>query len=71
MTASTRQKRLPSKRRGTASDAKRRKALPKLLQLLRQGWSRTLLLAYAPKADSEYSGMPLSEIEKRDPRFFD
>ncbi len=42
-----------------------------ILQILYRGFNRARLLAYRPKAACEYSGMRVSEIEKRDPHFFD
>ena len=66
-------KRLPMHDRMEARREARRKsdALHPILQILYRGFNRARLLAYRPKAACEYSGMRVSEIEKRDPHFFD
>ena len=72
MSLHAQKKRLPMHDRMDARRARRKaRATHPILQILYSGFNRARLMVYAPKAACEYGGASITEIEKRDPHFFD
>lgn len=58
-------------RMDTRRARRKARATHPILQIFYRGFNRARLMVYNPKTACEYSGTSITDIEKRDPHFFD